>query len=95
MFYKFRPVKLWARLRYHLPSDVLRGILQKVFSFEGMIVAMPDSGMIQDLAKIVNEAIKDEVQVNLSIYSRASGNASLIARKIAGRFNLENKQRPL
>jgi len=51
--------------------------------------------MIEDMAKIVNEAIKDEVHVNLSIYSRASGNAPLIARKIAGRFNLENKQRLL
>jgi hypothetical protein len=53
-----------------------------------------DSGMIEDMAKIMNEAIKDHVQVNLSIYSRAGGNASLIARKIADRFSSENKRRP-
>ena len=69
--HKFWPVNLLARLRYHLPSDVLRGILQKVFPFKEMIVAMPDSEMTEDMAKIVNEAIKDHVRVNLNIYTRA------------------------
>jgi hypothetical protein len=55
---------------------------------------MPDSEMIEDMAKIVNEAIKEEVQVNLSIYNRGSRNAPLIARKIAERFSSENKRSP-
>ena len=34
--------------------------------------------MIKSMAKIMNEAIKDKVQVNLVINNRASGNAPLI-----------------
>jgi hypothetical protein len=42
--------------------------------------------MIEDTVKIVNEAIKDKIQVNLIINNRAGGNAPLIAQKIADRF---------
>ena len=42
--------------------------------------------MIEDTVKIVNEAIKDKIQVNLIINNRAGGNAPLIARKIAEEF---------
>ena len=35
--------------------------------------------MIEDTAKIVNEAMKDKFQVNLIINNRAGGNAPLIA----------------
>ena len=45
--------------------------------------------MIEDTAKIVNEAIKDKVQVNLIINNRAGGNAPLIAEKIAERMYSE------
>ena len=94
MFYKFCPVKLWARLRFHSPSDVLRGILQKVFPFKEMFVAMPDSEMIEDTAYFVNEAINDKVQVDLIINNRGGRDITLIARKITDRFNSENKPRP-
>ena len=46
--------------------------------------------MIEDTVKIVNEAIKDKIQVNLIINNRAGGNAPLIAEyKDGGQvFNL-------
>ncbi len=37
--------------------------------------------MIEDTAKIVNEAIKDRVQVNFTINKHAGGNAPLLLRK--------------
>jgi hypothetical protein len=43
--------------------------------------------MIEDTVKIVNEAIKDRIQVNLIINNRAGGNAPLIAQQIAGRLH--------
>ena len=49
--------------------------------------------MIEDTAKIVNEAIKDKVQVNLIINNRAGGNAPRIAQKIADRLHSEKPQR--
>ena len=49
--------------------------------------------MIEDTAKIVNEAIKDKVQISLIINNRAGGNAPLIAEKIAYRLRVEKKQR--
>ena len=53
---------------------------------------MLDPGMIEDTAKIVNEAIKDKVQVNLIINNRSSGNTPLIAEKIAERLHKEKQQ---
>jgi len=43
-----------------------------------MVPAMLDSEMIEDTAKIVNEAIKDKVQVNLIINNPADGAAALV-----------------
>ena len=48
--------------------------------------------MIEDTAKIVNEPIKDKVQVNLIINNRAGGNAPLIAQKIADRLHSQKQQ---
>jgi hypothetical protein len=39
----------------------------KAFPFEKMINSMLDPGMIEDTVKIVNEAIKDKIQVKLII----------------------------
>ena len=50
---------------------------------------MLDSEMIEDTAKIVDEAIKDKVQVNLIINNRAGGNAPLIAEKVPDRLHSE------
>ena len=49
--------------------------------------------MIEDTTKIVNEAIKDKVQINLIINNRAGGNAPLIAQKIADRLQKEKQQK--
>ena len=48
--------------------------------------------MIEDTAKIVNEAMKDRVRVNLIINNRAGGNAPLIAQKIADHLHSEKHQ---
>ena len=40
---------------------------------------MLDPEMIEDRAKIVNEATKDKAQVNLIVNNRAGGNAPLIS----------------
>jgi hypothetical protein len=53
---------------------------------------MLDPEMIEDTVKIVNEAIKDKVQVNLIINNRAGGNAPLIAQKITERLHSEKEE---
>ncbi|MCJ7494170.1 MAG: hypothetical protein MUP68_08025 [Deltaproteobacteria bacterium] len=55
----------------------------KAFPFDKMVPGMLDPEMIEDTAKIVNEAIKDKVQVNLIINNRAGGNAPMIAQEVA------------
>ena len=66
----------------------------KAFPFDKMVLGMLDPEMIEDTAKIVNEAIKDKVQVNLSCYdNHAGGNTPpLIAEKIAERLYKEKQQ---
>ena len=67
----------------------------KAFPFEKMIPGMLNPEMIEDTARIVNEATKDKVQVNLIINNRAGGNAPLIVQKIAHRLNSEKQERLL
>ena len=45
----------------------------KALPFNKMGSAMLDPKMIEDTGKIVNEAIKDKIQVNLIINNRAGG----------------------
>jgi len=63
----------------------------EAFPFDKMVPEMLDSEMIEDTAKIVNEAQKDKVQVSLIINNRAGGNAPLIAEKIAERLHKEKQ----
>jgi len=63
----------------------------KAFPFDKMVPGMLDPEMIEDTAKIVNEATKDKVQVNLIINNHAGGNAPLIAEKIAERLHKEKQ----
>jgi uncharacterized protein YecE (DUF72 family) len=65
----------------------------KAFPFDKMVSGMLDPEMIEDTVKIVNEPIKDKIQVNLIINNRAGGNAPLIAQKIADRIHAEKQQR--
>ena len=51
--------------------------------------------MIEDTAKIINEAMKDKAQVNLIINNRAGGNAPLIAQKMADRLHSQKQERLL
>jgi hypothetical protein len=62
---------------------------QKAFPFDKMIPGVLDPEMIQDTARIVNEAVQDRIQVNLIINNRAGGNAPPIAQKIADSFHSE------
>mgnify|MGYP000745573963 FL=1 len=59
----------------------------KAFPFDKMIPGMLDPEMIEDTVKIVNEAIKDKIQVNLIINNRAGGNAPMIAQEVAKKFS--------
>ena len=54
---------------------------------------MLDPEMVEDTAKIVNEAQTDKVQVNLITNNRAGGNASVIAQQIADRLHPQKQQR--
>jgi phosphoheptose isomerase len=67
----------------------------KAFPFDKMVSGVLDPEMIEDTVKMVNEAIKDKIQVNLIINNRAGGNAPLIAQKIADRLRKERQQRLL
>jgi hypothetical protein len=58
-----------------------------------MVSGMLDSEMIEDTNKIVNEAIKDRLQVYLIINNRAGGNTPLIAQKISDRLHWQEQQR--
>jgi hypothetical protein len=49
--------------------------------------------MILATVKIIKEAIKDKVQVNLIINNRAGGDAPMIAQKIADRLHSGKQQR--
>jgi uncharacterized protein YecE (DUF72 family) len=60
----------------------------KAFPFDKMVPGMLDAGMIEDAARIVNEAMKTKVQVNFIINNRAGGNAPLIAQTIADKLHL-------
>jgi hypothetical protein len=58
----------------------------KAFPFDKMVSGMLEPEMIEDTVGIVDEAVKDKIQVNLIINNRAGGNAPLIAQKIAERL---------
>ena len=49
--------------------------------------------MIEDAVKIVDEAIKDKIQVNLIINNRAGSKAPLIAQRISDRLYSEKQDR--
>ncbi len=51
-----------------------------------------DLEIIEETAQIVNEAMKERVQVNLIISNRAGSKASLIAEKIADPLRREKQQ---
>jgi pentatricopeptide repeat protein len=66
---------------------------RKAFPFNKMISGMLDAEMVEDMAKIINEAMKDKAQVNLIINNRAGGNAPLIAQKMADRLHSQKQER--
>jgi ABC-type polar amino acid transport system ATPase subunit len=67
----------------------------KVFLFDKVVSGMLDPEMIEDTVKVVNEAIKEKIQVNFIINNRVGGSAPVIAQQIADRFHSEKQQRLL
>jgi hypothetical protein len=47
----------------------------KAFPFDKMLSGTLDPEMIEETVRIVNEVIKDKIQVNLIINNRPGGNA--------------------
>jgi hypothetical protein len=76
-----------------LPKNIPEKGCFLTFPFDEMISSMLDPEMIEGTVKIGNEATKDKIQMNLTVNNRASGNAALIARKIAARLHKERQQR--
>ena len=64
----------------------------KAFPFDKMVSGMLNPEMIEDTIKIVNEAIKDKVQVNLIINNRAGGNAPMIAKEVAKKLPARQRE---
>ena len=65
----------------------------KAFPFDRMVDGMLDWEMVEDTAKIVNEAIKEKIQVNLIINNRAGGNAPMIAQEVAKKTSSDARGR--
>jgi hypothetical protein len=65
----------------------------KAFPVDKMIGGMLVSEMNEEKEKIMNEAQKGKLQINLIINNRAGGSAPLIAEKMAEPLHLEKQQR--
>jgi hypothetical protein len=51
-------------------------LTHEAFPFDKMVPGIADPEMDENTARIINEAIKDKVQVNLIINNRVGGNRS-------------------
>jgi hypothetical protein len=56
---------------------------------------MLDPEKIEDTVRTVNEAMRDNTQVNRIVNTRAGGSTPLIAQAIADRFRKQNQKRLL
>lgn len=64
------------------------GSYARVYLFKKMVLGSLGPEMIEGTVKIVNESIKDNVQVNLIINNRVGGNAPPIGQAITERRHL-------
>jgi hypothetical protein len=58
----------------------------KAFPFNKLVCGMLDLEMTEDTVRTVNQALRDNTQVNRIVNTRAGGNSPLIAQAIADRF---------
>jgi hypothetical protein len=73
---KYHAIKTEIFTREPTPLYSLSNGINQVLKFNNkMVSGMLDPEMIADTLRIVNEAIKDKIQVNLIINNRAGGNA--------------------
>jgi hypothetical protein len=90
-------VVAYVALLDFIRADLIKGsnlfLTHESFPFDKTVSGMVDPEMIEDTAKIANEAINRQSQVNLIINNRAGGNAPLLAQKITARLHPEKPQR--
>jgi hypothetical protein len=67
----------------------------KAFPFNKLVCGMLDPEKIEDTVRTVNEAMRDNTQVNRIVNTRAGGSTPLIAQAIADRFRKQNQKRLL
>lgn len=58
----------------------------KAFPFDRLIEEMIQPGMIPQTARLMREAIRNEVEINIIINNRAAGNAPMLAQRIVREF---------
>lgn len=58
----------------------------RAFPFDRLIEEMIQPGMIPQTARLMREAIRDDVEINIIINNRAGGNAPLLAQRIVREF---------
>ncbi len=64
----------------------------QAFPFDKVVNGMLDPELTEDTVEIVNEAVKDKMQVNIIFDNRVGGNAPLIAQQLADRLHSEKQQ---
>jgi len=59
---------------------------RQAFPFDCMVEGMMSTGMLEDALLVTQEALRENVRVNMVVNNRAGGNAPVIARRFAQRF---------
>jgi phosphoheptose isomerase len=58
----------------------------KAFPFDRLIEEIIQPGMIAQTARLMWDALSNNVEINIIINNRAAGNAPLLAQRIVGEF---------
>lgn len=59
---------------------------RQAFPFDRMVEGMMSPGMLEDALLVTQEALREDVRVNMVVNNRAGGNAPMIARRFARSF---------
>lgn len=59
---------------------------RQAFPFDRVVEGMMSPGMLEDALLVTQEALREDVRVNLVVNNRAGGNAPVIARRFARHF---------
>ena len=58
----------------------------KAHPFDGLVEGMVSPQMVEDTVELIGQAVQQKARMNVIVNNRAGGNAPLIARQIASRF---------